>query len=209
MIQLFNDNGLSQKLAIVDLTKPEGPEIFHSLGPADVIYSDPPWSPGNEKWWRRYAKVSPPLAYTNLLMAWCKCVTGCLANDVFVEQSIIDSHRKMLTDVIKTTSSWRLGNVLEQWVTRYGSPKRDNVLMHFGTKPLQVDPTGLSGVTMTKTVILALGLSHGSIIGDPCTGLGMTSRIAHMAGCNFIGTELNADRLNKTIAWLKKHGYRQ
>ena len=45
------------------------------------------------------------------------------------------------------------------------------------------------------------------VVADPCTGLGMTSRMAHEFGCSFVGTELAAKRLERTIGWLLSRGY--
>lgn len=204
---LKHDSGLWQRLVAQDLVAIGGPKMFLGMGPVDVIYSDPPWSPGNEKWWRRHAKFDPPKDYTNLLRAWCTCASQCGALHVFVEQSIIDAHRQMLLDTVDDCASWSLP-LIESWVTKYGSPKRENMLLHFGDERLDADPSGLSGVTMTKTVIDALGLPPGATIGDPCAGFGMVSRLSHHAGYNFIGTELNQVRLDRAIGWLHRKGYR-
>jgi hypothetical protein len=112
----------------------------------------------------------------------------------------------MLRAAIERNADWSLPFVRE-WVVLYGSPKRENVLMHFGKRPIDVDPTNLSGKALTRAVFSALKLPHGSLVMDPCMGLGTTSRMAHEFGCDCVGTELNPARLERTMATLRKLGY--
>ena len=209
MITLRNPTqGLVQRVAVADLTI-NGLETLNTLrgdSPVEVVYSDPPWSPGNEKWWRRYNKVPPPTSYDAFLDGWCCCVASCRPAHVLVEQSVNPSHHNMLLAAIERCASWGLP-LVERFTCCYGNPKRPNVLMHFGGAPLQSDPTGLAGEGMSRTAFEGLALIPGMTVVDPCTGLGMTSRLAHHFGLNFVGTELNPARLDRTIQWLLRHGY--
>ena len=199
-----------QRLAVADLTA-DGAGVLDGLRdgrPVAVVYSDPPWSPGNEKWWRRRAGAAPPVAYTALLDGWCRAVAACRPEHVFCEQSIHAGHRQQLLDAVARCPGWTLP-LLEQWEVRYGSPKRPNVLLHFGREALRTDPSGMSGEPMTRRVLEGLALPAGAVAADPCTGLGMTSRMAHEFGLSFIGTELDPARLARTRGWLEKRGYRE
>lgn len=209
MITLNHPSGLTQRFAVADLAG-GGESEFGTLlqGPVDVVYSDPPWSPGNEKWWRRYAKTAAPKDYNDLLRGWCNCVIAAQPKHVFCEQSINSVHRQLLLDLIANLPDWRWP-LLEQWEVKYGSPLRPNVLMHFGFEPLNVNPTGMHGEKMTSRVFDGLLWKHGQTFADPCMGLGMTSRMAHYYRANCIGTELNPSRLQRTIDWLLAHGYVQ
>ena len=210
----IHSTGQIQRLAVGDLTS-GGVEIFSDLlqrsAGAGVVYSDPPWNPGNEKYWRRFAGVEPPTDYEALLDAWCECVSACKADHIFCEQSVIDRHRALLLDATERCEGWYLP-LIEQWTVQYGSPLRPNVLLHWGSENLASDPSGLHGEAMTRKVfegLSAMGALHDTTVSDPCTGLGMTSRLAHRFGASFVGTELNSARLARAIAWLLKQGYEE
>lgn len=208
-------SGLWQRLCVADLTI-DGAERLAAMadGPVAVVYSDPPWSPGNEKWWRRYASMAPPVDYRHLLDGWVDAVVRLSPSRVFCEQSVIEEHSRMMLEAMQRHPGWRLP-FLEQWVTYYGSrsPARPqgwpNVIMHFGQGALSVDPSGMSGTKMTQLVLGSLDLPRGSVIADPCMGKGMTSRVGHACGLCVIGTELNPRRLEQTISWLLKKGYQE
>lgn len=212
MFFLNSKTGQYQRLAAADLTR-NGDLVFFSMltTPVAAVYSDPPWSPGNEKWWRRRAGKEPPTSYTCLLDAWCRCVVASHPQHVFVEQSVNPVHQRLLLAAIAYSSiahksEWTFP-LFEKWTVQYGSPKRPNALLHFGHDKLDTDPTGMSGEPMSRAVFAGLHLPPGSTVADPCTGLGMTSRLAHEFGLNFVGTELDPKRLDRTIGWLLKHGY--
>jgi len=199
---------MTQQLAVADILTQK--DVFTDLisRPITVVYSDPPWNPGNEKWWRRHADVEPPDSYDALLDAWCSCVTECRPAHIFCEHSAIPRHRAMMMAAIERCREWTLPLQIE-WTVYYGSPKRPNVLLHFGTSLIATDPAGMSGEAMTLTALVGLGYPPGVTIADPCIGKGMVSRLAHKLGWNCVGTELNPKRLDRTIEWLLKHGYRE
>jgi len=200
-------------MAVADLTTSDGRRIFvETLNgrTGGTIYSDPPWSPGNEKYWRRHAKEMPPNAYDELLDGWCRCVVAARPAHVFVEQSINDKHSGLLMAAIGRCAGWTWP-LVEKWRVRYGAKNKatgerlPNELLHFGPAPIASDPTDLNGEAMTRTVLS--GLSLGGFIADPCTGLGTSSRMAHEFGVDFVGTELNSTRLDRTADWLRRHAY--
>jgi hypothetical protein len=200
---------LEQRLAVADLTTPEGLATFRGLLEGlsvSVVYSDPPWNPGNEKYWRRYAGASVPTSYGKLLDGWIACVVACRPEHVFVEQSVNQAHKAMLVDAIGRCPAWSLP-LIEEWVVEYGSPKRPNALLHFGRNKSTTDPSGMSGVTMTRTALMGIDIPSRTAIADPCMGLGTTSRVAHMLETSCVGTELNEKRLDVTIDRLRKMGY--
>lgn len=211
-------HGLTQRLAVADLLAGAGAALIAEAdGPTDIVYSDPPWNPGNEKWWRRHAGVEPPERYEALLDAWCACVANLAPQHVFCEQSVNPRHRALFTDAVSRCDAWTLP-LLEEWTVYYGSPGsrscvRPNVLLHFGAQHLPTDPSGLRGEGMTRRVFEGLMMlghtlpAHRGEIVDPCMGKGMTSRMAAEFGCDCLGTELNPKRLDYTIRWLMRHGY--
>src|SRR5690606_28575755 len=138
-----------------------------------IVYSDPPWNPGNEKYWRRHAGASPTRGYDRLLDAWCRCAVACRAEHVFVEQSVNPAHKQLLLGAIARCHGWTLP-LLEEWTVQYGSPRRPNALLHFGAARLTTDPSGMHGIGMTREVFRGLRVRPGTAVADPCMGLGTT-----------------------------------
>lgn len=204
--------GLTQSFSQADLTAPEGVPTFRRVlagRRAWLVYSDPPWDPGNEKYWRRHAKLAPPITgFDRLMDAWVAC---CLAADpvhVLVEMSIhADRNRWFFDAVARAGAAWRWPEQ-RRYEVRYSSQKLPNLLVHYGPTPLATDPSGLAGQPMSHAAFAGLGMPRGALVVDPCTGLGMTSRLAHIFGCHFAGTELNPTRLARTVEWVGKKGYR-
>jgi hypothetical protein len=202
-----------QCLAVADLLR-DGVDTMLAMADGKnvaVVYSDPPWNPGNEKWWRRHAGVDAPRDYNELLDTWCMCVGSLQPQHVFCEQSVNDTHRRMFTSAVDRCKSWTLP-LLEEWTVYYGSPgsrscTRPNKLLHFGNERLAGDPSGMTGQSMTTHVFDALDLPQGAWVADPCMGKGMTSREAHMHRLNCLGIELSRKRLTSTVGWLVRQGY--
>lgn len=205
---LRHPDGMTQQLAVADLLV-DGGMCLSALasGHVDIVYSDPPWSPGNEKWWRQHAGLEPPESYDHLLDAWCAAVAILRPRHVFCEQSVNPAHQGMFLTAVGRCRGWSLP-LRQTWTIIYGAPRRPNALLHFGWCAVAANPDGMSGPAILREVLLAARVDAGTTIADPCTGLGTTSRVAHELGCHFVGTELNAQRLGRTAGWLLRHGYR-
>lgn len=209
-------NGRTQIMLCGDLENIEARDRLISYLPDNVgmVYSDPPWNPGNATYWRTHAKKDPCLSYNAFLDAWCSVVSECIsrsANHIFTEQSANEKHCQMLLDAVARNDKWNLP-LLEKWTVFYGSPgsisvKRPNILLHFGNEKITTNPEGMAGEPMTTRTCAGVGLKTGSWIVDPCVGKGMTSRQAHYFDWNCVGNELNPDRLEKTLQWLRSQGY--
>lgn len=178
-----------------------------------LVYSDPPWNPGNGKFWRTKAGLDLRSTYDDFLAAWCAVVALCQrrgCTDVLVEQSINAAHANLLRAAIARTEGWTLPE-RGVWRVLYGTGAKllPNALLHFGTGTLIADPTDLSGESMTLRAVTGLRpmVAPGDTIVDPCMGLGRTSRIAHYLGCSAVGSELDPKRLARTIGWLAGQGY--
>lgn len=202
-----------QILLCGDLQDPETLAWYRAHLPDRVrlVYSDPPWNPGNATYWRTHAGRERCESYTAFLRAWCSVVVECMARgaeDVLVEQASNPKHHNMLLDVAGALPGWALPEVGRHAVL-YGSGSRllPNLLLHFGRRALAADPAGLHGEPMTRRVFDGLDLAPGAWVCDPCMGLGMTSRMAHHFGLNAIGSELNPKRLERTVGWLIRRGY--
>lgn len=186
--------------------------IENILPRCDLVYSDPPWNPGNATYWRTHAKKPPCKDYSHFVDTWAKAVALGIkagARHVFSEQSSHLAHRQVMLDA--AAAHWPLP-LLEEWTVFYGSPgsgsvRHPNHLLHYGITPLRTNPSDMAGEAMTIRVCAGVHLPAGSVIFDPCMGKGMTSRMAEYFDWDCVGTELNHARLQKTIEWLIKKGY--
>jgi hypothetical protein len=206
----------TQILLCADLEHPGTLPLLQSLLPPVVrlVYSDPPWNPGNATYWRTHAGREPCANYNRFLDSWCAVVAECIARggtDIFAEQSTNDRHCAMFMAAVARQPRWSLP-LLEQWTVYYGSPgsasvRRPNVLLHFGNTRLSTDPTGMAGEPMTIRTCAGVRATPGACVVDPCMGKGMTSRMAHYFDWDCLGVEINPKRLGVTLEWLKRQGY--
>jgi hypothetical protein len=171
---------------------------------ADVIYSDPPWGPGNQQYWHtmRQRGSVPRTHWLGFLEAFCGACAQFRrsSSPVFVEMGlrwVDDLDAAMLSAGLQKRGQWRI----------FYGPKRKplpNTLSLYGAGPIDVAlPDPPHGEPVTRAV-LAEVVKPGSVVLDPCTGLGMTARITHALGGSFRGSEMNADRMARTEAWLRK-----
>lgn len=205
-----------QLLSCIDIQRDGAINCLRKILPGYVrlVYSDPPWNPGNATYWRTHAGREPCDSYRGFVDAWSAFSMEAIsrgATDIFTEQSCNGEHRGYVLDAIDRIGDWPL-RLIEEWTVYYGSPgskscSRPNVLLHFGHHSIRTNPEGMVGEPMTIRAMAGLDIIPGDWILDQCIGKGMTSRVAHYFDCNCIGTELNQKRLDKTILWLKKQGY--
>jgi len=170
---------------------------------ADEVYSDPPWGPGNQKYWHtmRERGSAPRTPWPDFLRSFCESVRDHrkLTAPVFVEMGL-----RWERDLLAAMAEVGLPHVWTQRVV-YGAPKLPNLLLLFGAR-VDVDVEGMGGKAMTRKVLEACVLP-GHIVLDPCTGLGMTARFADDLGAAFRGCELNPKRLDVTASLLRRrHG---
>lgn len=165
---------------------------------ADIIYSDPPWGPGNLMYWRTHSGESVRPDWARFLDTFCGVVAATKTNDahVFVEMGVrwIDElSRAMERYGIRERTRWRV---------LYGNPKRPNMLWYSGPGA-PCDPTDMSGVAMTHHVLSSVA-RPGAMVFDPCCGKGMTARCALRLGMRFAGVELNPKRAAVTQTFLDR-----
>lgn len=181
---------------------------------ADVIYSDIPWGPGNQKYWHTMNMVgsSPRTSWTEFLLHFanaCSIVRAPMA-PVFVEMGC-----RWVADLDHAMGRHGL-NLIDRWAITYGPKSKPlpNTLSLYAPSPsslsiaypLQIHrrmPTPPHGEPVTQAVLETV-VSPGMIVLDPCTGLGMTARITHKLGGKFRGTELNSARLARAIEGVKR-----
>lgn len=171
---------------------------------ADVIYSDPPWGPGNQQYWHtmNVRGSAPRTSWDAFLEAFCAACSAHRKPDapVFVEMGLRWVHQ--LDAAMEAVGLPRQ----RRWRIFYGPKKRalPNMLTLYGLRDVPIDlPDPPHGEPVTRAVLAAI-VGPGMIVLDPCTGLGMTARITHALGGSFRGCELNPIRLARTEAWLRR-----
>lgn len=171
---------------------------------ADVVYSDPPWGPGNQQYWHtmRERGAAPRTSWPDFLAAFCGAVAAHRTPDapVFVEMGLrwVDE----LSDAMARAGLPER----RRWQILYGPKKKPlpNVVTLFGPHDIEIAlPDPPHGEPVTRAILGAV-VKPGMLVLDPCTGLGMTARITHQLGARFRGTEMNATRLERTALWLRK-----
>lgn len=171
----------------------------------DEVYSDPPWGPGNQQFWHtmRERGSAPRTSWTDFLAAFCG---ACSAHrkpsaPVFVEMGM-----RWADELDAAMLAVGLPRQ-QRWVVTYGPKKKPLpvTLNLYGPQSIEVVmPKSAHGELVTRSVLEAT-VRPGMLVLDPCTGLGMTARWTHRLGGRFRGTEMNASRLERTAAWLRKY----
>jgi len=207
----------TQLLAVEDIRNQEGLAMnMIKNKTVRIVYSDPPWGPITEKNWRKDAGVAVynNNVYYQLIEQWAELISHAQGvQHVFCQQSSNQKYRDIFDGVMARSKRWRLP-LVQEWQVFYGTPGRmpctkPNFLLHFGTGKIDVDPTGLTGINMAATVFKGLEITSEDWIFDPCMGIGLTSRLAHLFGANCIGSELSEKRLSDCVKWLLKQGYEE
>ncbi len=174
----------------------------------EMVYTDPPWSDGNCKYWRTMAKAPPSIEaapHKELIRNIFNAIQAFGSDVVFMEQSF---HEDLSWVVMEAESAGyvRLG----QWTVSYGSKgtPRPNELILFAIPKMSgiergFDPSGLHNNEMTELAFEHFAV-RGETVFDPCVGLGTTARMAHKYDMRCVGFELDPNRLARTIALMAK-----
>lgn len=193
----------SHRLMVGDLT---AGAVASLLGDerADVVYSDPPWGPGNLQYWATMHDRGsiPRETWPAFLAAFCGTVATHRKPDapIFVEMGL-----RWVDELDAAMRAVGLERQRRLTIT-YGPKNKPlpNSVSLYGSRDVEVTlPDPPHGEPITRTILGAV-VKPGMLVLDPCTGFGMTARIAHALGARFRGTELNAVRLERTVAWLTK-----
>jgi len=174
-----------------------------------VFYSDPPWGDGNLAYWRTMAKkmtgqelaqVNHEQLYDRITALIVKYVRGY----VFIETGL--RWREYVVGRLRIAGLTDLK--VQSLFYESGAKLQENLLVS-GRSSMMVplfslDPSPYRGAELVRRVIGSVATPGGLVL-DPCCGMGYTARAAVAAGMRFAGNELNQARLDKTIAFLRKH----
>ena len=166
---------------------------------ADIVYSDPPWGPGNLMYWRTHNGETERPSWQSFIVNFCRVVEKATTPGAHVFVEMGNRWVDELADAML-----RCGfPERDRWRCFYGNPKLPNTLWYSGPGTT-TDPSGMSGVAMTRRALEGVA-KPGALVFDPCCGKGMTARCAVRLGMRFAGVELNPRRAAVTQAWLDKH----
>ena len=182
-------------LVVGELTPPRA-KVALAGELAGIVYSDPPWGPGNLMYWRTHNKEKTRPDWRRFLDTFCGIVARNIEPNahVFVEMGL-----RWVDELAETMASLEIHET-QRFRVFYGNPKLPNVLWYSGPGTT-TDPSGLSGVAMTRCALEGVAQA-GSLVFDPCCGKGMTARCALRLGMRFAGVELNPKRAEVTQRWL-------
>jgi hypothetical protein len=190
-------DGVTFRIAVGELTASRASLVLAGEL-AHIVYSDPPWGPGNLMYWRTMNRERQRPSWDAFLGTFCDVAVASVrpGGHVFVEMGL------RWVDQLAAAMSARGLREAGRWTVRYGSPLRPNVLWYSGPGA-PCAPDGMSGEPMTSHVLASVA-TPGALVFDPCCGRGMTARCALRAGMRFAGVELNPDRAAVTRQWCER-----
>lgn len=192
----------AHRVTNLNVVDPGVDELFSDGRKALILYSDPPWGEGNTKYWATMAtkmtgKPHASVGYEALIGRIFDLIGKRVKGHVFIETGL-----RWEDDTLRRMALVGLRNV-ERTSLRYGGGL-ENILLFGSFAGGRADLsrlTGKSGAKVAEEAIAPLAVP-GEILFDPCCGMGYSARAALLHGMEFRGNELNAKRLEKTIARL-------
>ena len=167
-----------------------------------MVYSDPPWNPGNARMWRTLSKkdgdIGRKVNWNNFVERLCTHILYTNPKHIFIEMGL-----QKTSDFIKQGQSLGFPPIQNIWKVFYNYKNPYNLLYFSEINEFKGNPEGMKNEYTTKHVFEYIS-KPGEIVFDPCIGLGMTLRMAHKFGMSCYGIELNPERLQKTISWIIK-----
>lgn len=168
----------------------------------NIVYTDPPWTNGNCKYWRTIASrqdnniKSYQLKYSDFLTHLKKQLPSSIP--LFIEGST-HTYNELISNFKKEYKYYKC------YLTYYNNRKQ--VLIHFNNTPIiDLDLNNTHDTEMIKQSFQYINKNiDNPVILDSCVGLGLTARTSYQYNNNFIGFDLNETRIQKTINSLKKH----
>lgn len=180
---------------------------------AALCYSDPPWGQGNVTYWQTMnQKMNPGAQREQIdLDDFLGHVLGGIATYVH-GVALVEYGQAWADHLIQRAATYDLRHAgTVRTLYRSGKDLRPLDLHVFGTQGRHVTiPDGwreavhdTHGYATLQAAFPAFA-QPGQIVLDPCCGMGYTAQAAIDNGMAFRGLELNAKRLDKTIARLRR-----
>ena len=186
-------------VAVGELTHDMARQVLHGKK-ADIVYSDPPWGPGNLKYWRTMNNESVEVNWEDFLYLFCSIVSSNTkpSSEIFVEMGCrwVDQLAEQMS-LVGIQETHRI-----DCTYRGGAKRYPNILWHAGSEIDLEHRNG--GVTMTKEVLMSVAIP-GGLVFDPCCGKGMTAKCALRLDMDFVGIELNPQRAAVALAVVEQY----
>lgn len=167
-------------------------DLFGPGETPDVVYTDPPWGPGNLKYWRTKAVQAgskpPEPDWGVFLDGLAFAISAVLRGPVFIEMG--ERWAGDVADVMRAGGVDYSG----RHVMDYGRPARPQVLLGFNgadVSDLPRDCWEATAEIVRRTAV------PGGLLYDPCLGLGKSAEMFADAGMTVVGTEINRDRFRR------------
>lgn len=181
-------------LACGDIESGAGEALLEKYGPAQLVYSDPPWNAGLASGFRTHAKVPRKVNFNDFLTRFIELVKH-VQGDVWVEMGVGEADR--LCAVMKDLGG---AQVVKVPITYYRTKPAVlflftwRALPNFSTLlvPAGMDDADTPGWVMSK-------YEKRETVFDPCLGMGATLQGADDNGWKCIGLELNPVRLASSV----------
>lgn len=191
--EVWKDRSTHSFVSVSDITKTLPGYMFT----ADMVYCDPPWNQGNvNAFYTKAGKkdyINSFEEFYSFLFKWIKKIKPA---SCYLE--IGRQNKNIFIDCLNN-----IFPVVQHWgITYYG--KNPCYLVRGGTSSQNFDFTGMDDKHTPFEAIKHETTS--SIVGDLCTGQGLTAIAAYRLGKQFVGTELNQRRLAVTIDKVNKLG---
>lgn len=182
-----------------DLEHDEGLHLLKLHGPAQLVYTDPPWGRNLASSFRTQAGAEGPADYIEVLRRVARVGEACGVG--YFEMSVRDT--PMLKALLIDTGA----NIFGEWGITYSQNRPCRLLGATWGKVVAPfgSPEGMTDFA-DGSPLWALGASPwAGTVCDPCTGLGTTLKAAVAAGRRFIGLELNPARVAEVLKWAQLH----
>ena len=190
------------------ISGPQIPELMAD-GPADVLYTVPPWGEGAMKMAdlvnRRDSNgtFTPQISHTELYQHLREIIRTYVRGWVFIEtgvQQVDEVEEHMRIAGLRNRQSWivtyQSGGMIRDCVLLKGPTEDWRELPHFNPMPFR-------GVQLATYCLDCCNFPGGTVL-DPCCGDGSTARAAIATRMTFRGNDLNPKRAQRTGDYLKK-----
>jgi hypothetical protein len=165
-----------------------------------LVYSDPPWNAGNARMWRTLSEYDGSVGrkvdwdyFSRQIYIQIKSVNP---THVFIEMG-----SKQTSEVLRNFVEYGFLRCQNSWQVYYNST-HPNTVSYFSEYPgFTGNPDGMKNEPMTRHIFENIA-KKGEVVFDPCIGLGMTARMAHMFDMICYGNDINPHRLQRTMKWI-------
>jgi len=188
--EIWNCNESS--IAVCDLTKSLPEFMLH----ADMLYCDPPWSLGNVNMFNSKAGREYMNSFNEFYDSLFENIKKIAPEVCYLE--IGEKNRELYIQKLS-----ELYPVVQDWQITYYK-KNKCYLLRAAQSPTDFD---FSNYDDEETPALAVKNESPRVVGDLCTGRGLTGIAALTNNCSFVGTELNKRKLAVFIERAKRKGY--